>query len=152
MGVDLSKVISASTYNSYKNDGFVYTGSFTTPITLTAAQQYTATQSVTLATQPQFSKFFANFQEFADLFEQYHGNTDFNPAEWYPCNVGGYENVGLTVTAPMAQQGPIQASIYPVILAGTLLSMLYINNPYNVTITLTSISIPWAFVVYSLAN
>lgn len=152
MTVDLSKVELATTYNSYKNDNAVYTGSFTTPTTLTSQQQYLATQSVTLATLPQFSKFYANFQEWADMFEQFSGNLDFNGPEWYPCNVGGYENIGLTVTAPVAQKSVIQASVYPVILAGTLIPTLYINNPYSVTITLTAVTIQWAFVVYSLAN
>src|ERR1035437_2454712 len=106
--IDLSKIIMDTSYNSFKNDGFLYPGSINFPTSLIAGQLSVTSVAVNLGETVQFSKFYAYFQEFLDA-------TVGNSAQWYPCNVGGQFSVGIYVSAPSGDVGWINASIYPVI-------------------------------------
>ena len=143
--MNLDNVILATAYNSFKNDGFNYTGSISFPTSLTSNQLSITTTPVSLGELPQFSKFYAFFKEYLDA-------TVGNAAEWYPCNVGGQFGVGIDVTAPGGEAGWIQASVYPVITGDTVLVTAAVFNPYNVTITLAALTVPFAFIEYTLAN
>jgi hypothetical protein len=143
--INLDDVIFSSVNNSFKNDGDLYTGSINFPTSLTAGQLSITTTAVALGELPQFSKFYAYFQEFLDA-------TIGNPAQWYPCNVGGQFSVGIDVTAPGPEAGWITAGIYPVILGDEVLVTAAVFNPYNVTVTLAALNVPFAFIEYTLAN
>jgi hypothetical protein len=145
MSVDLSKVILATPYNAFKNDGDLYTGSINFPTSLTAGQLSVTTVPTTLGELPQFSKFYAYFQEFLDA-------TVGNPQQWYPAGVGGQWGVGIHVSAPAPNVGWLNAAIYPVILGNTILVTAQVFNPYSNTVTLNALNVPFAFVEYTLAN
>lgn len=151
MTVDLSKVATISTYNSFKNDNQQFTGTITTPSSLTANQTITTTQTISLSEAPQFSKFYSRFQEVGDMQWQFNGLSGFNGIEWYPANVSGIGAVGVMVTtAPFA--AAIGAFIYVVIVGSTALVRFKITNPYSSTVSLTVQSIPWTFIEYTLAS
>lgn len=145
MSVDLSQVQFASPYNSFKNDNVLYTGSVNFPTSLTAGQTYVNATTISLSEAPQFSKFYAYFQEYLDA-------TVGNPAYWYPANVGGQYSVGVYVNDPLAEQSWLNGFIYPVIFSGEALVTVSVFNPYPVTVTLTALNVPYAFVTYSLAE
>jgi hypothetical protein len=143
--VDLSQVISATTYNAFKNDGFLYTGSLNFPTSITAGATSTVTSVITLGEAPQFSKFYAYFQEYLDA-------TVGGSAEWYPASVGSQWNVGIHVSAPGGDVGWLNCAIYPVINGQKVTVTGIVFNPYSGTITLTALNVPFAFVEYTLAN
>jgi hypothetical protein len=148
MTVDLSKVVLSTSANSFKNDGVQYSGSIALPSSLTSTQTYIATQTITLDEQPQYSKFYAQFYEVTDAI---FNSGNYTNLQWYPANVGGWGQVAVhTTTSPFT--GAFGGFIYPVINAGTILVTLRIVNPYSATIALTSYTIPWTFIIYSLAN
>jgi hypothetical protein len=145
MSVDLSKVVLATSANSFKNDDQIYTGSINFPTSLLASQLSVTTVTVNLSEVPNFSKFYAYFKEYLDA-------TVGGAAQWYPANVGGQWSVGIYVSAPSGYAGWINCAIYPVIEAGVIYVTAAVFNPYSVNITLTALNVPFAFVIYSLAN
>lgn len=146
MSIDLSKVQLATTYNSYKNDGFNYTGSINFPTSLLANQLSLTTTTVSLGEFPQFSKFFAFYNTANDAIA---GRS--NP-QWYDANSSGQFQVGIHVSSPPAQVGWISCGIYPVILGQSILVTAAVQNPYSVNITLDPLNVPYSFIEYTLAN
>ena len=142
--IDLSKVIYSSNNNSFKNDGTIYTGSVTFPTSLTSGQNSITTTTINISSFPQFSKFYANFKEEADCVYST------GSVQWYD-EIVSAGSIGIHVnTAPHV--GYINCSLYPVILTNTVLITASVQNPYNVTIGLDSLTVPYAFIEYTLAN
>lgn len=147
---DLTKVDYTSMANSFKNDNFIYTGTMTFPTSIASGSFVTVTQSFDIGESPQFSMLYAYFQEYLDTSEEYFGGVSFRPQEWYSISINS--KVGMLVTAPAPQAGPLDAIIYPVINGTTVTVTGLVNNPYSVGITLEALEVPWAFVIYTLAN
>jgi hypothetical protein len=145
MGVDLSKVQFASTYNAFKNNNTLYTGSISFPTSLTSGQQSITTQAVPISVSPQFSKFYANFWEVVDRI------SSTSSAQWYEAPISAY-SVGIQVTAPAPNVGVINCGVYPVLIGNQMLVTAQVNNPYSNGITLGALTVPYAFIEYTLAN
>lgn len=145
MSIDLSKVQFASTYNSFKNDGLLYTGSISFPTSLTAAQQYTATTTISTLVNPQFSKFYANFLEIVDAI-----NSVGSP-QWYDATIAA-NSVAILVTGPPGEAGWINCGVYPIISGNEIVVTASIFNPYPVSITLQPLTVSFAFFEYTLAD
>lgn len=143
MTVDLSKVVFYSGANAFKNDGTVYTGSLTFPTSLTSGQLGAVTTSFTLSSAPQFSKFFANFVETVDAMNS-------KPAQWYDEEL--CYSVGIYINSPSIYANWYAAFIYPIINGNTVTVRLEFQNPYGTSITLNPLTVPFAFVEYTLAN
>lgn len=144
MNVDLSKLILHTGYNAFKNDGLVYTGSIDFTTSLTSSQLWTSTTSFTISSFPQFTKFFAFFQEAVDA------TTLLGSAQWYPNNVAVGSIAAHVTTAPFV--GYIGASIYPIINGNTVTVTAELQNPYASTVSLDALNVPFAFIEYTLAN
>lgn len=144
MSADLTKLALYSNANAFKNDDMAYTGSITFPTSVAASTTAATTSSFTLGSSPQFTKFFANFQELTDA--QLLGGA----AQWYPANVA-YGNVGIyTPTSPFA--GWLGAYLYAVINGTTVTIRAEVHNPYSSTVTFNTLTVPFAFIEYTLAN
>lgn len=148
--VDLTKAILVSDYNAYKNDSVVHIGSITLPTSLTAGQSSLTTMTVGLDIAPNFSQFFAKFTEAFNL-TQFSNGIYGNP-QWYPIDAAASGACGVWVTAPGPEQSVLTANINPVIIGNTIQVQALIFNPYNTTITLGPLTVPFAFTQYSLAN
>lgn len=150
MSADLDKAIMVSTYNSYKNDGVVHTGSISFPTSLTAGQSSTTSVDVALDVAPQFSEFSAFFTETLDL-TAYPNGTYGNP-QWYPVVVSASGGVGVWVTAPSGDQSVLSGLVMPLINGNKITVQAIVYNPYSVTVTLAPLTVPFAFTQYSLAT
>lgn len=147
---DLNKAQFASTANSFKNDGQIYTGTIDFVTSIPASSFQTVSQTTTLSSSPVFSMLYGYYQEYIDTFQQYYSGSGYNAAQWYDGNVDN--KVGFLVTAPLANAGPLEGLIYPVINGNQVTVTAIVNNPYGSTITLQALSIPWAFIEYTLTN
>lgn len=136
---DLSKVQSTTTANSFKNDGLVYKGDIVFPTSIPGGSFSTSTVNFTVSVAPQFCVLYAYFQEFMDV-----GTA--NPAQWYQTSIN--TKIGLTVSG----KPTLDAIIYPVINGTTITVTGLVNNPYSTSISLTQLTVPFAFVNYGLAN
>lgn len=145
MSVDLSKLILHSGFNAFKNDGNVYIGSISFPASMTTGQFYTTTVSFTISSSPQFTRFFAFFRETVDATLLGGG------AQWYPGNVA-VGSVGVHVNAPAPNVGYLNGAVYPIINGNTVTVKAELKNPYGNSITLDALSVPFAFIEYTLAN
>ena len=151
MSVDLSKLITNSPNNSFKNDGTIYTGTIAFPTSCASGTSATSTYSFTLNDTPQFSKFFAYFRETTDAITAYVGGSS-NGTLWYDQNTAVNQGVGITVTSPAPSAGVISASLYPIINGNTITITAEVWNPYSSTISISPLSVPFAFIEYTLAN
>lgn len=146
---DLTKVQYSSEANSFKNDSTIYSGTLNFPTTCVPGVN-TVSSSVTLTSSPVFSVLYAFFQESMDTLQQSLVGSGYNAAQWYLASVD--VGVGLTVTAPSAHAGVLSGQIYPQINGDTVTVVGLLNNPYDVNITLSALSVPWAFIEYTLLN
>lgn len=149
--IDLSKVVLATQYNSFKNNN-IYTGSINFPTSVAAGVTTQTTVTIALNETPNFSKFFGYFQEFTDTDQQYTVGSGYNGAEWYPSNVGGQGDVGLLVITPLANAGPYGGFLYGVIQDNALVVTASITNIYSSTATYQALNVPFAFIDYSLSR
>jgi len=147
---DLSKVQFTSEANSFKNDSNIYTGTINFVTSIPAGSFQTVSQTVTLDSSPQFSQLYAYFQEFADATQQYFFGSGYNTAQWYQSNID--TKLGVVVTAPAFDAGVLDGVVYPVINGNQVTVTAIVNNPYSSTITLQALSIPWAFIEYTMTN
>jgi len=148
---DLNKVQFASQANSFKNDGQIYTGSIVFATSIPSGSFAQASTTFTLdSSSPQFSMLYANFQEYTDTVQQYFVGSGYNTAQWYDGNVNN--KIGFVVTAPAAQAGPLEGIIYPLINGNQVTVVAIVNNPYAVSITLQALTIPYAFIEYTMSN
>jgi len=150
MTADLSKLELYSGANSFKNNSRLYSGTINLPTSIPSGSFSQSLSSVTLDAPPQFSMFYAQFQEVFDAIEQYFGGPIYNGVQWYQASVN--VRVGVTVTAPAPQAGIIEGLIYPVINGVNVSIIALINNPYATAITLAPQSIPWRFASYTMTN
>ena len=146
MSADLSKLIFSSSANTFKNDNAVYLGSISFPTSVLASSTASTTTTVTLPESPVFSKFFAFYKEY------YDARLGTGSAQWYSSSMPGLGGIPVDITAPSAQAGWINAWLYPVINGRILTVTALISNPYALNITVAALSVPFAFVEYTLAN
>lgn len=151
MTVDLSKLIYESNYEAFKNDFNIYKGSISIATSLPIHANVTATSSLIIQESPQFSMFYAFFQEYFDTLQQVSVGSGFNAAQWYGVEVGAFYSVG-TVIPTGTHAGPLNAALYPIINGNTITVNLVQNNPYADAITLTAQTIQYAYIEYTLAN
>jgi hypothetical protein len=147
---DLSKVQFTSAVNSFKNDGAVYTGSLTLSASIPSHSFLTASTTVTVDTPPQFSLLYGYFQDLDDAIQQYIYGTGYETAHWYQAGVNN--RFSVMVTSPAPNVGPLDGLLYPVINGNQVTITALVNNPYASTITYTALTIPFAFINYSLTN
>lgn len=147
---DLSKVQFTSEANSFKNDSLLFQGSLTLPTSITSHSFNISSQNFTIPNTPTFSVLYGYFQDFYDAFDQYFAGSSYKTSQWFETNINA--KVGIIVTAPAPQAGPIEGLIYPTISGNTVTVNLLVNNPYGVTITIAPQTIPYAFITYSLTN
>lgn len=148
--IDLSKVQYDSSANSFKNDSLLYIGSIVFPTTIAVGTFVTITQDFTVPEQPVFSHLYAFFKEFSDASASFNGYSGDRGAQWYKISVNA--KVGLIVTAPAANAGPLEALIYPVINGSTITVTGIVNNPYPSNITLNPVTVPFGYIEYTLTN
>lgn len=147
---DLNKVQFTSEANSFKNDGAIYTGTLTFVTSIPSGSFQVVSHTETLSSSPQFSMLYGYYQEYMDTLQQYSIGSGYNTAQWYDANVNN--KIGFVVTAPAPNAGPLDGLLYPVINGNQVTINAIVNNPYASTITLQALSIPWAFIIYTLTN
>lgn len=150
MSVDLDKVVFASSYNAFKNNGTVYTGTIVTPGSLTGGQLYTGTSTFSIVESPVFSAFYGYYTELLDLSVVTIGT--YSNQQWYPIDVGAFSGAGVWITAPAPQIGVLGCTLYPTISGSVVTVNLIIRNPYGIGVTLAATSYPYAFTIFTLAN
>lgn len=148
---DYSKLVLSSTTNAFKNVNR-YSGSLTFPTGLNAGQTVNVTSIIELTDNPVFTQFFANFLETTEAIGLYVSAAGTTPTRWYSGNIPGLYGVGIHVNAPAGQVSWLSCSVYPVINGNTVVVTGTVINPYAVSITLDSLTVPWVFVEYTLAN
>lgn len=145
MTFNLDNLSFHSSYNTFKNDSAVYTGSIAIPTSVGANALAANTVTQTLSSPPEFMKFFANFTEVTDA-----TNGLGIGAQWYPANVAVGSVAVHINSSPFV--GYIGAFLYPIIHNGTITVRVEIQNPYSSAITLDAQTIPFAFIEYTLAS
>lgn len=144
MTVDLSKLITNSPNNSFKNVN-VYTGSLTLPASV-PPDSSTPTQTsttVTLTTTPTFLSFFAFYNDI------YSAIISVNAPAWYNVDASGQANIAYPATHNAA--GNVGCLLYPIIDGTTVTVIARVVNQTASTFT-ASITVPFAFVDYALAG
>lgn len=149
MKVDLSKCAYYSGANAFKNDSAVYTGSLAFPTSATAGATVFNTTTISLNSTPQFSKFYADFQEVTDATSSLGIGV-----QWYAAQVA-YGSVAVQVTtAPYT--GYVGGFLYPIIngapFSGTMTIRAELHNPNPATVSFAPLTVQFAFIVYTLAN
>jgi len=146
---DLSKLQYFSGANSFKNDGFIYTGSIAFPTSIAGGSFVTTTQSFTLSSAPVFSMLYCYYQEYYDAAQQNTIGSGYNGPQWYQASVNS--KLGLVIPSGV-HAGVIDATVYTVIDGNTVTVTGLVNNPYSTAITLNAVSVPYAFIEYTLTN
>lgn len=149
--IDYSKIVFSSDTNAFKNVNR-YSGTLTFPTGLNAGQTVDVTSRVQLTDSPVFTQFFANFLETTEAIGLYASAAGTTPVRWFSANIPGLFGVGIHVNAPAGQVSWLSCSVYPVINGSTVVVTGTVINPYAVSITLDSLTVPWVFVEYTLAN
>jgi hypothetical protein len=143
MSVDLSKLELITTFDAFKNAA-VYTGSLTLPASVPPATVSVpvtqSTTSFTVTDKPIFSTFFAYFVETLDAIL---GN---NNPQWYNAQIAGQGYVAYPISG-----GQVNCYVYPVININTVTITCQAVNQTATTYS-ANISVPYAFVGYTLAN
>lgn len=147
---DLNKVQFSSQANSFKNNSVVYQGSLVLSASIPAGSFLTVSQTFTIPESPQFSELYAFFQDEMDVEQQYFVGSGFDPARWYKASVNN--PFAIIVLTPGANAGPLGGIIYPVIKGNQITVNAIVNNPYSSTITYTPLTIPFAFIEYTMTN
>jgi hypothetical protein len=145
MNIDLSKLVTITSYNSFKNVN-VYTGSLTLPTSIppdSAIPTQTST-TITLTDIPVFLSFFAFYND------SYNATVSINDPQWYNAAASGDANVAYPATNDPVN-GNISCFFYPVI-DGNIVTIVARGLNQTATTYHANISVPFAFVEYTLAN
>lgn len=145
MSIDLSKLVTISSRNSFKNVN-VYTGSLTLPTSIppdSATPTQTST-TITLTDTPVFLSFFAFYNDL------YNATVSINNPQWYGAAASGQANVAYPATNDPIN-GNIACFFYPVINGNVVTVVARGLNQTDTTYN-ANISVPFAFVEYTLAN
>lgn len=147
MTVDLTKLILNTNFNSFKNVNS-YSGTLTLPASVppaTLVAPYAiASSSVTLTEPPVFTAFFAYFNEFSDALN------GFNNPQWYNAATPGGYNVAYPALLDVVN-GNLGFFMGPIINGSTVTIQAQTSNTTATTYA-ASVTVPWVFVQYTLAN
>lgn len=147
---DLNNVQFSSEANSFKNDSIVYTGTLTLPTSVPAGSTGIAFANFTLSAVPQFSQLYAFFQELTDGIQQDTVGSGYNTAQWYDGSLNN--KLAVRVTAPVGSTGVFGGLVYPIINGTQVQVQAIYSNSASSTVTLAPLTIPFAFIEYTLTN